>query len=837
MASGGPFIADGVMATAKQTPTALGFARPYTLSAKGKLLVDQPSRVEVNDFIAAYRKAGCQLLELFLEWWHRGGDARTVAVLLILPAKISPDIEGSALWEKAQSEAQALNGNGWPALIELRLYYFLRTMAGVEGRAAPGPAMMAEFLARAKFPDLGMTKEKFAGIYEVFPSQKVRFKLTSQVAGILRGFFSQAENARRDSEAKARTLIALRKQAPLFFQNLERLLRAQAAWQQSCRGLRAVRRKLIDQDKFPIPLVNACQIQAIRERPDFTAWQAVTADQPDLSRDGAVLSATPSRQIVDMIAAAFPSLVVTDSNESDLIQRLTTAARIRGLARSPYLARRILELYDQHVAQFPVKERALLTQVDQFGRKAVHTGWREVLNEGPSRSLRDARRFFFNEMAEFAAALRLRKAPTLVPERVAIWPLFEEKKQWWVTKKQPTGIGNAIEIEMKLPAFHDRQEHILSGVVRGNLAFARAAALDEPISVVDGGFQFRPNESVKLDGDPKRKTYLKVQGLSVTARGEELYAVFGIRRMTEPAARVSSRLKDISEFGDGEKVAVLHLSPGGMRLGTLTLFEHRAGSWKLVPTHEEVGRSEIAAHDRSGDQLRRVRNRGWKTHSHLHFDLNSLGLAIDEQASKLQFGEAGKVSLAANRKAIAEIMPVKTALGEVWLRRAARRIGLALAGNGVSRLVVAGRGQIHSRDGQVVPVRRFFSLESIAGRKEAAGYLSDAARKAGVTIHVISGRFSLIDSKNYSAQKTAELGVGIPYRFDSNTGGAGKTSRTREGVPQHLYLPSDPRRVVDFYRNGAESLLMAWADKSFRAKALTMLQKATAAMIELPPET
>ena len=501
------------MSTAKQKPHELGCTRPYTLSAKGKLLSAEGERAEMHAFITAYRQSGQRLLELFLGWWRAGGDSQIVAVLLILPARIEPRIEESDLWRNVHAEAEKVVAAGWPTLVGQRLYHFLRTMAGVEGRAANGPEMMAGLLARLELPPLGMDAHKFAYIFEAFPSEKLRAKLTIQIAGVLRGFFSQAENARHSNDDKSRVLTRFRETHRDFFDGLQRLIRSQAAWQRSCQSLGPVRRRLIREASIPAAVVNACQVQAIRERGDLTSWQAVLDEHTPASLEGLAKHAAENRPVAMELLRALPAAELPDGIEEGAIRHFTSARRVRELARAPYFAQRLLELYDRHVERFPASQRELIDRVEKFGRKTIHTGWRELLEAPKTPAITSARRFFLREVMAFCTASRRIRTPTLVPENALIWPMFEERKQWRSVTKHPSGVGNTLQIDLRLPAFLDRPERWVSTVLRSHIPFARAQPLREPVNVLDGPFQFRPNETLKIDGDPTRKSYIKAQGL------------------------------------------------------------------------------------------------------------------------------------------------------------------------------------------------------------------------------------------------------------------------------------------------------------------------------------
>jgi hypothetical protein len=820
-------------------PSDLGCGRPYTLSAKGKLFVGVNEAVFLRTFIETYHKSGRFLLELIYGWWTRGGDHQVFAVMLVCPTRVSPKIQAEKLWNRVQAAAQAHAGLDWIEFAKIRAYHVLRALAGVEGRTARGPEVIQRILAELPLPAPLITPDEFARIYEPFPSERWRAKLTEQVVGMLRAFFSHSESARLENESKTTELNKQRASHPEFFIAFERLLRSQAAWQRACRALRVVRRELATEG-VAMATVNACQIQAILERPDLAPLQAVVAEHSPVSLAPLLKCAWENRPIVERLLAGFAPASGPDRIETDLTRRLSSGNRIREIASDPYLATRLLELYGATIAPLPAEPPDVTNHVERIGPRMIHLGWRATMNAPSGSALAPLKMFFAKELAPFAEALRPIRTPVLKAESAIRDPWLDESEGWRLVEKRTGGIGNAIKLELRLPAVLAQPAQTVVGIMRGNIAFAKAAELLEPLNVLDGILQFRPNQSFPVSGDRTRKTYLKPQGLRLWCEGDLFFAGISTRRVTETLHQEQGAREEVRTFADGERVAVLHICPGGLRLGTLTVLERRLGQWRIVPFLDVVARSDAEAFTLRGHRRVLVHNTGERSHTHLHFDLNSLSLAIDAQTSKLYEKSAGPISLEENRENLARLLPVKAALGRNALQKIAHRIGTILARNRVGHLILAGSGQISTRTGVPIPVRQFFALQSIGPRKVATGYLAYAAQKAGVGISTVSGRFALIDSRGIAASGEQTIVVGVPFRQlkqgEKNFDPSG-LRRTRRGAPEHLHVPNSPDRIVDFSRNAAHSILRAWTDEEFRRRGLAVLQKMDLRSIELPLET
>ena len=580
---------------------------------------------------------------------------------------------------------------------------------------------------------------------------------------------------------------------------------------------------------------------AISERPDFRTWQPAFPPSP------AVLAvAQANRPHVDALLAGFPASIAPDGVEEDIVRRLSSGNRVRRLDRDPRMAGLLLSLYDRHVAPFDAKDRTELFAVTKFGRKTVHTGWQVLMKAKGKQPRALVKGFLAKEVVAFAESLRLVRTPVLSVERVDVWPLFDEGDGWSLTARRPDGVGNAVGVELKVPAYQDSPVYKVAATIRGNIAFSKAAALAAPLDVKDGLSQFRPNQTVGVEGDPARKTYLKPQALRLTMDGNQFFAVVSTKRMTETPRALPASIDGVRQFADGERVAVFHLRPGGMRLGTLTVFERKDSKWRDVPLFDDVVRTDPTAYrTKTGERqelktgkFRRVQNTGLSKWARLHFETNPLCLAFDTQMAKISAETAGGTRVEVNQAAIAAASPVKTDLGEAWLKGVASRIGQILARNHVGRVVVAGTGSIESRGGFAVPVKRFFSLMAVGPHKTPSGLLTFAAQKAGVAIYAVSGRYSQVDSKGYTQGRgTESLEMGVPYRFLVNGDKGfkpGTKMRTRMGAPSHLFVPSAPNRLVDFDRNGAESILLAVVDEKFKKAADALLEGSDARAIELP---
>lgn len=826
------------MNSGKLKPSELGCGSPYTLSAKGKLLVNPAALGALRNFVDTYQQSARALTDLIYRWWTTGGDHQVFAVLLVCPTRVSPIIEESELWQQTHVLVEKLAGTEWREFVGNRPYYLLRALAGIEGRSARGPEILQRMVKELPLPENLLTVEIFAEIFEPFPSEVWRGKLTAHVVGMLRAFFSQSENARSENAAKAADLARLRALRPVFFTRLEQLLQAQAAWETACRVLANVRRQLREEGVAG-EVMNACQVQAIVERPDLIGLQHILAGHSAEILASIAEQALAHRHIVARILQGLPDASALATSENGVIRRLSSGNRIREVARDPFLATQLLRLYNDTIRAIPDGHADLPKKTERFGRHTVHLGWRAVMNAPPASQLAGMKTFFVKELVVFVAALRPIRTPVLRAEAAVRAPSLDHGDGWRLVERHPDGVGNAIKIEMVLPAVSNEPAQAVAAVLRGNLAFAKGTTLETALNISDGIFQYRPDQVLPISHDPSRKTYLKAQGLQLRRESDELFGSIFVRRMTEAVQLTPGRLKEGRPFAAGERLAILHLCPGGMRLGTLTLFEYLKTGWRIIRGRNVVSRSDTAAFAKSGDRMIRVHNRDVKTFDHLNFELNSLGIAIDAQMAQRDASPAENGSLASTQEALRPSDPGKVALGQTTLTRIAHHIGSILEENRCVHLLVAGSGRISSHGGAPIPVRQFFALHPMGPRKIAAGYLSIAAQKAGVGISTIAGRYSLIDSKGYSEESTQPLAVGLPYRF-LRRGDAqfveNVRQRTRRGAPEHLYLPTDPERIVDFSRNAAQSILLAWTKEDFRGRGLAALLKMNLRSIALPAE-
>lgn len=825
------------MTTEKQSPSELGCLRPYTLAAKGRLDLKKASAAHLHAYLEAYESSARRLLGLILGWWKKGGDHQIVATLLVCPSRIDPKVLASGLWQKTEGVASVLGYEDWHHFADCRIYQFLRGMAGVEGRQNAVAKAVKEFLRRVALPKGLMPARTFAAIFDVYPSELLRAEIAEDVAGFLKSHFSKMEIARSQSEANAATLSSLRTDEPRFFDGLEVLLQSQAAWRRACRILRPVRQKLLREDNIPAEIVNACQLQAVLQRPEFISWQPA-----EPVSDAVLARAQRNAVITKRILKAFPASPSPDGIQVDALHRGSFRDGLKGLEWDVHTAMRLLQLYHRTVATFSKEEQAELFVTEKVGERMRHSGWKKLMNAKAGDRLSAAKAFFTNQVEAFVEALRPVREPNLDPQKVRFWPMFGEGTGWKLLQRQPDGVGNAIEIELHLPAHGANPVRVLTTRLRGNVAFAKAAPLSAPLDIRDGPYRFRPNQTLAVDGDTSRKTFLKPQALRVTAQGSQLFGNVTTKSITETVRKIDGAESEASGgFAAGERIAVFHLRPGGMRLGTLTLFERGDARWKIVSLCDAVARSDEGAFARDGSRTIRVHNVTPKFFSHLHFELNHLALAIDHQMAKLRRAVTESGSFKESRMAVASLAPVKSALGDVWLRRVAHRVGRILAEGRVGRMVVAGNGPISTRDGHAIPVRRFFTHESSGARRVPVGHLATAAQKAGVTIHVVTSRFALVDSKNYSlGENDREVAVGLPYRFvrrDEETQRTGNVDRTRFGTPTHLFVPACTDRLIEFPRNAAESILLGWSDEKFRALALSALESIDTKTIVLPTQS
>lgn len=79
-------------ANSKLPPEAFGCARPYTLTAKAKVVLAPEDSAKIRRFVTAHTDAARALLSYFMELYRGSLEHRVTLSLLVTPSKDSPEV-------------------------------------------------------------------------------------------------------------------------------------------------------------------------------------------------------------------------------------------------------------------------------------------------------------------------------------------------------------------------------------------------------------------------------------------------------------------------------------------------------------------------------------------------------------------------------------------------------------------------------------------------------------------------------------------------------------------------------------------------------------------------
>ena len=412
--------------------------------------------------------------------------------------------------------------------------------------------------------------------------------------------------------------------------------------------------------------------------------------------------------------------------------------------------------------------------------------------------------------------------------------------------------------------------------VRGHIPGIHATLLPEKLNVTNGASQFLPQTTLPIPGDPKRKIFFKNQALRLAFEKRDenaapgahrrLFGIFSATAMAElpensarPALTAYEARKKAREekqppqpqqfkaLAPGEKVAVVHITPGGMSVATVTLFRKVVGD-KLNPTGlrqinltQIVNRRDKTAYttDDSG-KLRLVHNQGVRKSFIAHFTANHLEDRFIEHGKRLA---KGFIPAAANADHMKSFGRFKTNAGKQAYRDFARRIADICAQNGVGHVVVGGAGFLTSPNGNQHNTRAFYTLANIAGRLTPQGYLPHAIEKVGARIYATTATPARIIVKDWKEGTSKELHLGLPLHDETTKDGdsivhtpVAKGRKTLLLDPRQLETGKNWLEASQCYvTNASWAILLGWYDKEFKTAAQKLLQGAPLSLPKLNP--
>ena len=390
--------------------------------------------------------------------------------------------------------------------------------------------------------------------------------------------------------------------------------------------------------------------------------------------------------------------------------------------------------------------------------------------------------------------------------------------------------------------------------IRGNIPGNRATRLPQAIDVKNGATQFRPDATLPMPGDPEgRKLFFKAQALRLTIEDRDAKRVFGCFSATvmpeiaeaslesskalyaqRAAAREAKQDLKPGRFRpvqNGELLAVVHASPGGLRVATLTMFR-KVNVDREAPTGwepyafqrvvRETHKEALHPNQVSVNGNRRVlKNTIGREDMIVHFNADSLDQEFEGRGSRLS---KGFIPMEVNRAQMKDFGVYRTNEGKRFYRKIARSIADICAANGVGHVVIGGGGPIFGKGSFRHPARDFYTLAQLGGRLTPQGYLPSALAKIGVSAYSISAKSATLLNGGWRDGSSESLPFGVPFHDE--------TVAESDAVIHTAVTRGKKNKIVDLAKvasgenwldasscyasNAAWAILLSWYDAKFK---------------------
>ena len=393
--------------------------------------------------------------------------------------------------------------------------------------------------------------------------------------------------------------------------------------------------------------------------------------------------------------------------------------------------------------------------------------------------------------------------------------MLEEGRGWERVADSQMLYGNSMTVRLRIPGYWRKVQ--ITANLRGYLPQANVSAI-EAIEVANGLSRFTPNQVLTTVAAGRRqKTYIKLQAMRLLARDGKVFAKISATQMTEflGSAPVASDLLD--NLRPQERVGVLHLYPGGRRLGQLVVFERRQGfpGWKQIALDEITADTRAASYEQRDDRRINVRSQRKLTRGFIVFDETPYFL----RRARLEDLRCLEVS---NRDepSACKIAGPRAALGEIHYRQLAARVASICRYNMICYLLIAGIGRLNGvvRAGGgkslflTAPTHKFVTARQLGNYRQLDGVLIHALQKAGVTAIGASARARNFWVKPYLQNRTLEGCLPArPYREDSTS----ENGRSYNGK-RTLIAPDEKTAGYPYALNACWAILLDWSLPEFR---------------------
>ena len=863
----------------KQMPVQHGCGATFATAYKGRVTPLQPeSYGALISYINTYSYAAKAVIDFLCKMVRNGGDDRLAVYLMLCPSTVPADIMATPVWkDMVLGETNPITQIPWDKFSnDIHFGRLWKAYAELPSRSAETDRTFKEILDQYAIKPPSLTKENYQRLMRNILQDTMITPFATHVSGVVSSFLSMQEQTAQMKRDRQSVIEKLMTENPGFFNPFQRYFLTLAAQQSADDYFKQLRMEL-KAEEVSKEVIRTCQWRAILLRPDITAWQPT--DRPD---EEFLAQADAHPKIVERFVKLMPESVPNELVIPHQFRRLASSkSSAQDLANDKQLITRILSLHQTTYGLLTAEQLALITPT----KRTHHDGWVTIVKESKKNEVfKTIVQFVVGPVRDFCASMKTVRVPE-APAPGDLSPLLSNNVRygWEELAERPADAPtNAMYVRINVPAHQppDTDTPVLACTtdirVRGHIPGIHATLLPEKLNVTNGASQFLPQTTLPIPGDPKRKIFFKNQALRLAFEKRDenaapgahrrLFGIFSATAMAElpensarPALTAYEARKKAREekqppqpqqfkaLAPGEKVAVVHITPGGMSVATVTLFRKVVGD-KLNPTGlrqinltQIVNRRDKTAYttDDSG-KLRLVHNQGVRKSFIAHFTANHLEDRFIEHGKRLA---KGFIPAAANADHMKSFGRFKTNAGKQAYRDFARRIADICAQNGVGHVVVGGAGFLTSPNGNQHNTRAFYTLANIAGRLTPQGYLPHAIEKVGARIYATTATPARIIVKDWKEGTSKELHLGLPLHDETTKDGdsivhtpVAKGRKTLLLDPRQLETGKNWLEASQCYvTNASWAILLGWYDKEFKTAAQKLLQGAPLSLPKLNP--
>ena len=746
------------------SPASLHCGRPYSLTYSAANHCDTGTELpSITSFVDSYNRACNGLLQLLKPYLDDEQYAIIIA-LLIMPSKVSQAVAESQPWaelvgstegntkqtarELADPTRPHVTPRTWSQLNASDAYHLLLVLTdpAAADLATSRPARLwRAILAEFNLPIPALSAKKLEEVFGELLYTANRTEAANAVFACLRSLLSNRENAKAHNlERQAARQDAINRD-PAFFKAFDSYCQDFRSWMRGCRHFAELRSKTLPTLKgstggyLPRQIVAACQRAAMlsSQAAHIRSWQRL---KPLTDEDRAI--AAKFENVTQAFIAQVPVETPNTAFEEDVFRRFARAqGHPKELARDVNHILTLLRQYNEAHGIFSTDEekQKYIESVSPLlpGKPSYHIGWLRICDEAKAKpAIKKSRQlytFVTKEVQAFVQASHEVQIP-MAPDTTEFWPQLAEGTQWETIS---TGPGNQLRVTLRVPDAVEGEpvRRNITVTLRGHLPFTAGGVLETPLDV-KSGVQFRPNRTLEFQtarNKQSRKTYLKLQSLRLIKRGERLVARISAAQMTEVPRDATVTKQFALNIKPGERVAVMHLCPGGSTLCNLMVFQKQPGAghagWTHVPLSEIVSDIRKASYQTGNGKRTHVTTQRQVQRAFLTLNDFPYAQAMARlELTKRQRTAGNKPD--ENTETLREFGRMKTAGTDSHYKQVAARIANICLRNNVAYALIAPGGRLYSRIDAIQvlhPTKKLFSVST------SSGSLVNAFNKAGVT--------------------------------------------------------------------------------------------------------